>query len=72
MNRNPLEFMLTPENGESGGAEYRTCFTERDVTTELSSDFTLPDYYPEIRKLLMIETNVSPAERYIGGGSVEF
>ena len=70
MNKNQLEFMLTPENDE--GAEYRTCFTEKDVVTELSSEFTLPDYYPEIRKLLRIETNVSPAGRYIGGGTVEF
>ncbi len=72
MNKNPLEFMLTPENGECTGAEYRTCFMSRDVVSELSSDFTLPDYYPEIRKLLRIETNVSPAGRYIGGGSAEF
>ena len=72
MNKNPLEFMLSPEITEGAGAEYRTCFTLRDVLTDLSSDFTLPDYYPEIRKLLRIETNISPAGRYIGGGSVEF
>lgn len=72
MNKNPLEFMLDPENGEDTGAEYRRCFMSRDVVTELSSDFTLPDYYPEIRKLLRIETNVSPAGRYIGGGTVMF
>ena len=72
MNKNPLEFMLTPENGEGVGAEYRSSFMSRDVITELSSDFTLPDYYPEIRKLLRIETNVSPAGRYIGGGAAEF
>ncbi len=64
--------MLSPEISGEAGAEYRTCFMTRDVLTELSSDFTLPDYYPEIRKLLRIETNVSPAGRYIGGGAVEF
>ena len=72
MNKNPLEFMLTPENGEGVGAEYRSCFMYRDVITELSSDFTLPDYYPEIRKLLRIDTSISPSNRYIGGGSAEF
>ena len=72
MNKNPLEFMLTPESVQGAGAEYRTCFAEKDVVSELSSDFTLPDYYPEIRKLLRIETNVSPSGRYIGSGSVEF
>ena len=72
MNKNPLEFMLTPENGEGVGAEYRSCFMSRDVITELSSDFTLPDYYPEIRKLLRIDTSLSPSNRYIGGGSAEF
>ncbi len=72
MNKNPLEFMLSPDTYEGFGAEYRTCFMTRDALTDLSSDFTLPDYYPEIRKLLRIDTNVSPAGRYIGGSSVEF
>ncbi len=72
MDKKTLEFLLTPEGGESDGAEYRTRILKKEVATELSSDFTLPDYYPEIRKLLRIDTNVSPGGRYIGGSTVEF
>ncbi len=45
---------------------------DKTVTTELSSDFTLPDYQPEIKRLLRVKTTVSPAEKYIGMGSAEF
>ncbi len=43
----------------------------RTVTTELTGDFSLPDYQPEIKRLLRIETNVLPPNRFAGGDGVE-
>ncbi|MBQ9132237.1 MAG: LysM peptidoglycan-binding domain-containing protein [Clostridia bacterium] len=45
---------------------------DRQIVSELSSDFSLPDYKPEIKRLLRIRTTVSPADKYIGAGSAEF
>ena len=44
---------------------------ERQIVTELAEDFSLPDYQPEIKRLLRIRATVSPADRYIGAGSAE-
>lgn len=44
---------------------------ERQTVTELSEDFTLPDYQPEIKRLLRVRANVQPPEIYIGAGNVE-
>ncbi len=45
---------------------------DRTVLTETVSDFTLPDYQPEIKRLLRIRATVSPTEKYIGVGNAEF
>ncbi len=45
---------------------------DKAVTTELSEDFTLPDYQPEIRRLLRITPTVSPASHYVSRGLAEF
>lgn len=45
---------------------------ERTVTTELSNDYTLPDYQPEIRRILRVGTSVIPPAKYIGGSNAEF
>lgn len=38
---------------------------DKTVTYDLSGDFSLPDYQPEIKRLLRIETSVLPPERYV-------
>lgn len=38
---------------------------DKIVTYDLSGDFSLPDYQPEIKRLLRIETSVLPPERYM-------
>ena len=43
----------------------------RTVTTELTGDFSLPDYQPEIKRLLRIETNILPPNRFAGTDGVE-
>lgn len=44
---------------------------DRTVTTEVSGEYILPDYQPEIRRLLWVEQTVLPPAKYIGGGQVE-
>lgn len=45
---------------------------DRTVTSEVSSDISLPDYQPEIKRLLRVSATVQPPSRYIGGGAMEF
>ena len=42
------------------------------VSTELSHDFTLPDYLPDIRKILRVSATILPQESYVGSTSVDF
>ena len=65
--RKSTEFMLIPENDRA-----QVNFFRKNVTTDLSSDFTLPDYMPEIRKMLGVSAKLSPISRYIGGNGIEF
>lgn len=44
---------------------------DRQTVTELSTDFTLPDYQPEIKRLLRVRATVSPPDKYVGAGNVE-
>ncbi len=62
----PMEFTFTPEN-----QRVKCLFFEKNISTELSSDYTLPDYLPELRKILGIRHKISPISRYIGN-SIEF
>ena len=42
------------------------------IFTESSGDYILPDYLPEIRKILKINARVIPAGKFISGGKAEF
>ena len=42
------------------------------VTVEASGDYTLPDYQPEIRRILSIRTAVTPGAHYVGQSRAEF
>jgi len=44
---------------------------EKTVTSELSGDFTLPDYQPEIKRLLRVTASVLPPAKYVGGREAE-
>ena len=56
---------------EAMGARMQEMLCDRSVMTELASDFSLPDYQPEIKRLLRITATVSPADQYIGAGNAE-
>ena len=45
---------------------------DRAVTAEVSGEYTLPDYQPEIRRLLLVEPTVLPPAKYIGASGAEF
>ncbi|MBQ9773072.1 MAG: hypothetical protein IJW30_00225 [Clostridia bacterium] len=45
---------------------------DRTVITELGADFSLPDYQPEMKRLLRVRATVSPPDKYIGVGNAEF
>lgn len=44
----------------------------KTVLTEVAGDFSLPDYQPEIKRLLRIRPCVLPASHYAGAGNAEF
>ena len=43
----------------------------RTLTTELVGDYSLPDYQPEIKRLLRIGTNILPPARFTGSNGTE-
>ena len=44
---------------------------DRTQSTDLTMDVSLPDYQPEIKRLLRVRATVHPADKYIGAGSTE-
>ncbi len=56
---------------EKKGARMQTAACDRIHVTEVTSDFSLPDYQPEIKRLLRVSATVSPPDKYVGAGSAE-
>lgn len=54
------------------GTYIQVPINEKSVTTDLSGDFTLPDYHPEIKRLLKVSASVLPPAKYIGDSEGEF
>lgn len=54
------------------GVRMQAPICERQVGTELIGDCSLPDYQPEIKRLLRVKATVLPPDRYVGAGSAEF
>ena len=50
----------------------QTIFCDKTLTAEIGQDFVLPDYQPEMRKLLRITTSILPPSRFLGVGEAEF
>ena len=57
-------------NTNTEGMQIPLC--QKTVLTEVSGDFSLPDYQPEIKRLLRIRPCVLPAAPYAGAGNAEF
>ena len=58
--------------GEFKGGSFRLPVADRTVTTEINQDFTLPDYQPEIKRLLRVDITLPPQSHYISPGGAEF
>ncbi len=56
----------------SASARLQIPISDKTVTTELSGDFVLPDYQPEIKRLLRVSASVLPPSKYIGDRQAEF
>ncbi len=57
---------------EKRGGRISVPICEKTVVTELSDDLLLPDYRPEIRRLLRISASLPTPSPYIGGDRAEF
>ena len=57
--------------GASYGMRMQASVCERQVVSEVQSEISLPDYLPEIKRLLRIRSTVLPPEKYLGATSVE-
>ena len=55
----------------AGGKYMQVPINEKTLTTELSGDFTLPDYQPEIKRLLKVSAEVLPPQKYVGDSEGE-
>ncbi len=54
------------------GVRMQAPVCNRQMGVELSSDFSLSDYQPEIKRLLRVRAIASPPDKYIGVGNAEF
>jgi hypothetical protein len=59
-----------PESASGVPVQYEV--SEDGIRCESVSEYTLPDYSPEIRKLLRVQTKLIPTRKYISPGKAEF
>ena len=56
---------------ELSGSRITMPLIQREVNTDISEDVTLPDYLPEIRKVLYVKESALPPAKFISGGKVD-
>ena len=39
--------------------------------SEVGEEYVLPDYYPDIRKILLVKTSINEGEHFVDSGKVE-
>ena len=63
-----------PESGVDArrNTRYERENAGHEMTVESTGDYVLPDYQPEIRKILFISSELLPSSRYVSGGRAEF
>ena len=57
---------------ENAGKSHQRDAAGDTVFCESNGDFILPDYLPEIRKILQVTTDLVPVGKYVGGGRAAF
>jgi len=56
---------------EIGGARFCMPICSRVINTDVSEDFTLPDYYPEIRRVLYVKEAMLQPAKFISGNKLD-
>ena len=59
------------KTSERDGVRVQAPLVDRVIMTDLSTDFSLPDYRPEIKRLLRVRACVMPVDAYIGVGNAQ-
>ncbi len=55
-----------------GQKRIRMPICDKTVLSEISNDYTLPDYHPEIRRVLYVGSNILPPSKYVSAGGAEY
>ena len=65
---------MNSNNATYGAApkRFQMPLCDKILTTEISNDYTLPDYQPEIRRVLRVDASILPPAKYVGGSQAEF
>lgn len=63
--------MMNEFMGDAARRTVQVPILSKVLTTEVSGDYSLPDYQPEIKRLLRIGVNVLPPDRTWGSGATE-
>ena len=64
--------MMNEYLGETAGRSMvQLPYPARHMTAEVTGDFTLPDYQPEIRRLLAVIPTALPPAKYVGNTGAE-
>lgn len=61
------EFIVAPSS-----YEIQMPICDKTVTCDVTGDFVLPDYLPEIKRLLRVTPAAAESSKYISGGAAEF
>lgn len=64
--------MNSENNYSTTSQRFRMPICDKTINTEISNDYTLPDYQAEIRKILRVGVSVLPPTRFVSGNSAEF
>ena len=64
--------MNSENNYSTPSQRFRMPICDKTINTEISGDYTLPDYQAEIRKVLRVGVSVLPPTRFVSGNSAEF
>ena len=68
--RGNMGAILNPESRYGGKVQRSLC--KEPVITELVEELILPEYLPEILKLLKGDVTLAPASKFVSGGSAQF
>ncbi len=63
--------MNSYEKDNRNAIRMQTVITDRPLTVELSEDFSLPDYQPEMKRLQRVKVTAMPPDIYIGSSGAE-